>query len=122
MARSTTIRAAYQTPNGYSSEPGYCWYCDCDIACPDHPSTDCGACEYACHCSEHKPVYSDDCAPSCVTDIAAGLGRSAFANGIKAIPAFDPRVLELIKASNRAASALYAWNVAWHVANVTQPI
>lgn len=38
--------------------------CDFDVACPSHPSTGCGACEYACHCVEHN-YWSGECGESC---------------------------------------------------------
>ena len=33
--------------------------CDFDVSCPAHPSTDCGSCEYACHCSKHNYRHSE---------------------------------------------------------------
>lgn len=38
--------------------------CDFDVACPAHPNTSCGACEYACHCEEHG-MYSGQCDAFC---------------------------------------------------------
>lgn len=36
--------------------------CDFDVACRVHPSTECSACEYGCHCRLHNYRHSEcDC-------------------------------------------------------------
>lgn len=53
---------------------------------------------------------------------ATELGKSAFEQGIKAMPAKDNRVLELLKGVcdfKASAKILKAWNTAWHKANAS---
>lgn len=40
------------------SRAGEC-ICDFDVPCKVHPSTECGSCEYGCHCERHNYRHSE---------------------------------------------------------------
>ena len=56
--------------------------------------------------------------------LASNLGKEAFHNGLKSVPAHDPALYALLVANQHKPllAILDAWIKAWHAENIAQPV